>query len=348
MNEALLGYEVCADGRAACWGTNFYGELGTGSGSGNVPNPTKVNLGVGVYFDAQGKLPILQCVLAAEQQLAAAPKPKGYLPIDGIAAYDRAVQELVFGAGCPALAEGRIATVQTLGGTGGLKVGADFLQRLNPAATVLISDPSWENHRALFTQAGFEVQTYPYYDAATRGVRAQAMLEHLITFLRATLHGSRWPHSQLLFAPTSNGFAAGPTVEFAAEQALLEVIERDAFCLAWAHRLATQPYAATTLPDADAAAVAELLLLPLGMSLVTRIAPPHKASQAIGLWFAAAAVGNALAGVIGLLWGRWPNHRYFALLALMSLAAALVLFIRLSPLERLLKASRRDAQGGRQ
>ncbi|HOM14434.1 MAG TPA: amino acid aminotransferase [Rubrivivax sp.] len=143
------------------------------------PNPAKVNLGVGVYFDAQGKLPILQCVLAAEQQLAAAPKPKGYLPIDGIAAYDRAVQELVFGAGCPALAEGRIATVQTLGGTGGLKVGADFLQRLNPAAKVLISDPSWENHRALFTQAGFEVQTYPYYDAATRGVRAQAMLEAL-------------------------------------------------------------------------------------------------------------------------------------------------------------------------
>ena len=143
------------------------------------PNPAKVNLGVGVYFDEQGKLPILQCVLAAEQQLAAAPKPKGYLPIDGIAAYDRAVQELVFGAGCPALAEGRIATVQTLGGTGGLKVGADFLQRLNPAAKVLISDPSWENHRALFTQAGFEVQTYAYYDAATHGVRAEAMLAAL-------------------------------------------------------------------------------------------------------------------------------------------------------------------------
>ena len=143
------------------------------------PNPAKVNLGVGVYFDEQGKLPILQCVRAAEKQLAEAPKPKGYLPIDGIAAYDRAVQELVFGAGCSAMAEGRIATVQTLGGTGGLKVGADFLQRLNPAASVLISDPSWENHRALFTQAGFEVQTYPYYDAATRGVRAEAMLAAL-------------------------------------------------------------------------------------------------------------------------------------------------------------------------
>jgi aromatic-amino-acid transaminase len=143
------------------------------------PNPAKVNLGVGVYFDEAGKLPILQCVLAAEKQMADAPKPRGYLPIDGIAAYDRAVQELVFGADSPALAEGRIATVQTLGGTGGLKVGADFLQRLNPRAQVLISDPSWENHRALFMQAGFDVQLYPYYDAATHGVRFDAMLAAL-------------------------------------------------------------------------------------------------------------------------------------------------------------------------
>ena len=143
------------------------------------PNPAKVNLGVGVYFDEQGKLPILQCVLAAEKQLADAPKPKGYLPIDGIAAYDRSVQELVFGADSAALRDGRIATVQTLGGTGGLKVGADFLKRLNPQAKVLISDPSWENHRALFLQAGFEVDTYPYYDAATRGIRFDALLATL-------------------------------------------------------------------------------------------------------------------------------------------------------------------------
>jgi aromatic-amino-acid transaminase len=143
------------------------------------PNPAKVNLGVGVYFDEQGKLPILQCVLAAEKQLAEAPKPKGYLPIDGIPAYDRAVQELVFGADCAALREGRVATVQTLGGTGGLKVGADFIKRLQPGAMVLISDPSWENHRALFVQAGFEVDTYPYYDAATRGIRFDAMLQAL-------------------------------------------------------------------------------------------------------------------------------------------------------------------------
>ena len=140
------------------------------------PNPAKVNLGVGVYFDDNGKLPLLQCVLAAEKQLAEAPKPKGYLPIDGIAAYDKAVQELVFGADSQVLRDARVATVQALGGTGALKVGADFLQRLQPGASVLISDPSWENHRALFEQAGFEVATYPYYDAATRGIRFDGML----------------------------------------------------------------------------------------------------------------------------------------------------------------------------
>ena len=142
-------------------------------------NPNKINLGVGVYFDDQGKLPVLRCVAAAEQQLLASPKAKGYLPIDGLAAYDKAVQGLVFGAEHPAVSGGCIATVQTLGGTGGLKVGADFLKKLQPGAQVLISDPSWENHRALFTQAGFAVDTYPYYDAATRGIRFEAMLAAL-------------------------------------------------------------------------------------------------------------------------------------------------------------------------
>jgi aromatic-amino-acid transaminase len=138
------------------------------------PNPAKVNLGVGVYFDENGKLPLLGCVAAAEAQIAANPKPHGYLPIDGIAAYDKAVQTLVFGS--EAVASGRIATVQGLGGTGGLKVGADFLKRLRPGARVLISDPSWENHRALFNNAGFPVDTYPYYDAATRGIDFDGML----------------------------------------------------------------------------------------------------------------------------------------------------------------------------
>jgi aromatic-amino-acid transaminase len=142
-------------------------------------NPAKVNLGVGVYFDAKGKLPVLHCVAAAEKLLLETPKAKGYLPIDGMAIYDKAVQGLVFGADSEVVKSGRVATIQALGGTGGLKVGADFLKKLRPAATVLISDPSWENHRALFQQAGFDVQNYPYYDAATRGIRFDAMLAAL-------------------------------------------------------------------------------------------------------------------------------------------------------------------------
>jgi len=132
------------------------------------PNPAKVNLGVGVYYDENGKLPILRCVRAAEQMLIEAAKPRGYLPIDGIAAYDDATQALVFGAEHPARKAGRIATVQAVGGTGGLKVGADLLKRMRPDATILISEPSWENHRALFEGAGFAVGTYPYYDPTAK------------------------------------------------------------------------------------------------------------------------------------------------------------------------------------
>ncbi len=139
-------------------------------------NPSKVNLGVGVYFDDNGKLPLLQCVQAAEKAMMDKPTARGYLPIDGIAAYDAAVKGLVFGADSEPVKSGRVATVQGIGGTGGLKIGADFLKKLNPKAKVLISDPSWENHRALFTNAGFEVGTYRYYDAATRGVDFAGML----------------------------------------------------------------------------------------------------------------------------------------------------------------------------
>ncbi len=142
-------------------------------------NPNKVNLGVGVYFDENGKLPLLQCVQAAEKAMMATPKPRGYLPIDGIAAYDDGVKKLVFGAESEPYRSGRVATVQGLGGTGALKIGADFLKHLNPNARVLISDPSWENHRALFTQAGFEVGTYRYYDAATRALNFEGMLADL-------------------------------------------------------------------------------------------------------------------------------------------------------------------------
>ncbi|MBK6388928.1 MAG: aspartate/tyrosine/aromatic aminotransferase [Rhodoferax sp.] len=142
-------------------------------------NPNKVNLGVGVYFDDNGKLPLLQCVQAAEKTMMDKPTARGYLPIDGIAAYDAAVKTLVFGAGSEPVTSGRVATVQCIGGTGGLKIGADFLKKLNPNAKVLISDPSWENHRALFTSAGFVVESYPYYDAAKRNVNFDGMLAAL-------------------------------------------------------------------------------------------------------------------------------------------------------------------------
>ena len=150
--------------------------LGLNEQFASDPNPAKVNLGVGVYYDDDGKLPLLQCVQEAEKLRMEAPKARGYLPIDGIAAYDKAVQGLVFGADSAAVKAGRIATVQALGGTGGLKLGADFLQRINPGAKVLISDPSWENHRALFESAGFKVENYPYYDAKTKGVDFTSML----------------------------------------------------------------------------------------------------------------------------------------------------------------------------
>jgi aromatic-amino-acid transaminase len=142
-------------------------------------NPQKVNLGVGVYYDDNGKLPLLKCVQAAEEDMMKSPSARGYLPIDGIVAYDNAVKGLVFGADSEPVNSGRVATIQAIGGTGGLKVGADFLKKLSPKAKVLISDPSWENHRALFTNAGFEVETYPYYDAAKRGINFEGMLAAL-------------------------------------------------------------------------------------------------------------------------------------------------------------------------
>lgn len=142
-------------------------------------NPNKVNLGVGVYYDDNGKVPLLECVHEAEAERQASGAPWPYLPIDGLAAYDKAVQALVFGADSAALKEGRIVTVQALGGTGGLKLGADFLRRLLPGSEVWISDPSWENHQALFEGAGFKVRAYPYYDAGTHGVNFKGMREAL-------------------------------------------------------------------------------------------------------------------------------------------------------------------------
>ena len=141
--------------------------------------PTRVNLGAGVYSSDDGKVPLLRAVREAEKRRLEAAQPRGYLPIDGLAAYDTAVQTLLFGASSPVLTEGRVVTAQALGGTGALKIGADLIKRFNPTARVLISDPSWENHRALFEGAGFIVEQYPYYDPATHGVNFAGMLAAL-------------------------------------------------------------------------------------------------------------------------------------------------------------------------
>ncbi|MBU9125276.1 aspartate/tyrosine/aromatic aminotransferase [Burkholderia multivorans] len=149
--------------------------------------PTKVNLGVGVYTNEDGKIPLLRAVREAEKARVDAGLPRGYLPIDGIAAYDAAVQKLLLGNDSPLIAAGRVVTAQALGGTGALKIGADFLRTVNPNVRVAISDPSWENHRALFEAAGFEVVAYPYYDAATNGVNFEGMLSALNGYAPGTI-----------------------------------------------------------------------------------------------------------------------------------------------------------------
>lgn len=153
-------------------------------------NPLKVNLGVGVYFDDNGKLPLLECVKVAEQAMMATPTARGYLPIDGIVAYDAGVKNLVFGADSDVVKNGRVATVQAIGGTGGLKIGADFLKKISPNAKVLISDPSWENHRALFTNAGFIVETYPYFDQSVNGGLGGINFEGMMAALNAAEAGT--------------------------------------------------------------------------------------------------------------------------------------------------------------
>ncbi len=142
---------------------------------------TKVNLGVGVYFDDNGKIPLLGAVRAAEKARLEAAPPRGYQPIEGPVAYATAVQNLLFGADSAIIRDGRVVTAQALGGTGALRIGADLIKRIVPDTTVYISDPSWENHRALFEAAGFPVDTYPYYDPATRGANAEAMIAKLYT-----------------------------------------------------------------------------------------------------------------------------------------------------------------------
>jgi aromatic-amino-acid transaminase len=140
------------------------------------PRPQKVNLSIGIYFDEQGRLPVLPSVQQAEARILAAAGPKPYLPMEGEAACRTQVAQLLLGAGHPAIAQDRVATIQTVGSSGGLKVGADFLKTWLPEAGVWVSDPTWDNHRSMFEGSGFAVNTYPYYDAATGGVRFDDML----------------------------------------------------------------------------------------------------------------------------------------------------------------------------
>jgi len=153
--------------------------LGLNEQYGADTRPHKVNLGVGVYFNEDGRIPLLAAVRQAEEALAQAGAPRGYLPIDGIPGYNQGAQALLLGADSPLLSSGRVLTAQALGGTGALRIGADFLRQLLPDSKVLISDPSWENHRALFTRVGFTVDTYPYYDETTHGLNFDAMLAAL-------------------------------------------------------------------------------------------------------------------------------------------------------------------------
>ncbi len=145
------------------------------------PRAEKVNLGIGIYFDENGKLPVLNCVRQAEIERAAAPLPRPYLPMEGLAEYRSAVQNLLFGADNPTLAAGRIATIQTLGGSGALKVGADFLHRWFPAAQAYVSDPTWDNHKSIFEGAGIQVGTYPYYNPENGVLKFEEMLTFFLS-----------------------------------------------------------------------------------------------------------------------------------------------------------------------
>jgi aromatic-amino-acid transaminase len=141
--------------------------------------PTKVNLGVGVYYDDAGRVPLLSCVHQAELKRVNSAAAHSYLPIEGLASLNNAARALVLGKNAQAIESERAFTVQSVGGTGALKIGADYLKQLVPNAKVAISRPSWENHRALFERAGFEVVEYPYYDASTRGLNLPAMMQAL-------------------------------------------------------------------------------------------------------------------------------------------------------------------------
>ena len=145
------------------------------------PRPNKINLSIGIYFDDAGRIPVMDSVRRAEAMVVAKGGPKPYLPIEGAANFRSAVQQLLFGAGHEAVSSGRVATIQSVGSSGGLKVGADFIARYFPGSAVWVSDPTWDNHRSMFEGAGITVNTYPYYDSATGGLKFDAMLATLRT-----------------------------------------------------------------------------------------------------------------------------------------------------------------------
>lgn len=154
---------------------------------GRDPRADKVNLSIGIYFDDAGRIPVLASVREAEARLLAQGGSKSYLPIEGSAAMRQQVQALLFGASHEVLKSSRVATLQTVGSSGGLKVAADFLRRWLPDSAVWVSDPTWDNHRAMFEGAGLAVHTYPYFDAATGGLRFDAMCEALQTLPRGSV-----------------------------------------------------------------------------------------------------------------------------------------------------------------
>ncbi|MGH9937562.1 MAG: aromatic amino acid transaminase [Blastocatellia bacterium] len=207
----------------------------------NDTNPKKVNLGAGVYQDGAGKVPILHVVREAQERWRAKEDTKNYMPIDGIPAFNQQVQVMLFGADSSVIAGARAVTVQTIGGTGALKVGADFLKRFFSASQVWISNPSWENHRALFEAAGFAVNTYPYYNAETHGLDFTSMLDALkglparsIVLLHACCHNptgvdpsrEEWMRLVDLFQSAE----LIPFLDFA-YQGFSEGIEADAFAV---------------------------------------------------------------------------------------------------------------------
>ncbi len=136
----------------------------------------KVNLGIGLYYDEEGRIPLLPSVQKAEARRVAEAGPRSYQPMEGAANYRTAVQQLLWGAQHEAVQAGRIATIQTIGGSGALKIGGDLLKRYFPNVDVWVSNPTWDNHRAMFEGAGFTVHDYPYYDAETGGVKFDDMI----------------------------------------------------------------------------------------------------------------------------------------------------------------------------